>query len=241
MKFTKLMGLAAAAVFATSANAGKMVLDDFSFYSINEDTLVDGVSTVVGINNAGATTTYTLTKYESSSDAFTADATALSSVADEKGNILSYENGGSAFSKLDIDWSATDGIHPEESGTPYYDISMWEGFYLDVIFADATLLFSASITDIYGNMVSLSDSVAETINGEIVFIDFDLFSGDAAMNLSRVDSVMISFGGAYDAFTNPNGGLDVTLAEVGLIPEPAMLAVFGLGLVGLGMSRRRKA
>jgi PEP-CTERM motif len=42
------------------------------------------------------------------------------------------------------------------------------------------------------------------------------------------------------SFTGPND-YDLTLDNIGLVPEPASITLMGLGIFGLGMARRRKA
>lgn len=246
MKFTKLLGLAAAAVFATSANANKLVLDDFTYYDYDETaaTLEDALasltpadnawvsynmvigSTVVpdnlvdvaGVNKAFATTTYTLTPD-------TGSQFANSSIVNGE---MSFSNSSQSTSTLQIDYELTEIFHGDS-----IDFSAWDAFYIDVVFADAQLGFDLIVTDLWGTTVTLEGDLEETIAApETVTIGFGNFAGIDFSNIVSVSAILDATG---------TGAIDVTLSEVGLIPEPAMLAVFGLGLVGLGMSRRRKA
>ena len=61
---------------------------------------------------------------------------------------------------------------------------------------------------------------------------------------SAADTIPGEVGGhRYGWFTNVDvtGGIAIDSVQVVGVPEPGMLALFGLGLVGLGIVRRRRA
>jgi hypothetical protein len=66
------------------------------------------------------------------------------------------------------------------------------------------------------------------------FADFDIFAGVVGATFSNVHGIF--------ALINTNtGATDLVVDQVGTIPEPTTLAIFGLGLLGLGVARRRNA
>jgi hypothetical protein len=89
-----------------------------------------------------------------------------------------------------------------------------------------------------------------TFNGTFTESSFGLLSGSGPDNIDFSGGVDTSFGFAASNSTNGNGytltqyydnfRLEFTPAD-SAVPEPSIIALFGLGLVGLGFARRRRS
>ena len=112
------------------------------------------------------------------------------------------------------------------------DAGVSTNFYFDVDFADVGFTLDITVTDAFSNTSTAQYVLDHTVvSSERVFLSFADFVGTA--NFSLVTNI--------DGLVNSNPGSDLILSEVGTIPEPATLAVFGLGLIGFAASRRKKS
>lgn len=238
MNLGKKVGLAALLAFGTvtAANASVVVLDTFDYtppvvLEVNAGTVVD--STVRDdINVFDADVRYTLS-YVSGPSALDSSAVSFDNSGD---GVLSYSNDDFMVSQLTMDYSSF-------NGTPTGPIDLTVGgsmssFYFDILSSDLGFDISVTVGSNLGANLSNFTTTSSSVNSLThEMIDFSSFAAVGAFG--DVDFTVVDF--VSILLTTTEVGSDLTITEFGLtsVPEPTSLAIFGLGLVGFALSRKK--
>ncbi len=95
--------------------------------------------------------------------------------------------------------------------------------------------------DVYDSVLGLLFSTsAPTDDGSNTGNNYDLAFADAKWSSGSIALSAGSYSITGITTSSPYGGGDGALQVVSAVPNPATLALFGLGLAGLGWSRRKK-
>jgi hypothetical protein len=226
MKKLKVLLGALSMLTLSAANAGTLVLDSFNYDPALQLSVDSGAGNSVSTGSvisveSGADADYTLTYLASGSGFDTARANFGSS------GQLKYSEESGVNGKLDIEYSIA-------GGAVTLDFSGYDAFYFDVISIDGNGGFEVllTLTDSDGTQISASYTITAIGTFIASFDDMMADADYADFDFSLVKSALTNI-------TSAGNDDDFALGEVGLVPEPSALAILGLGLIGLGLRRRK--
>ncbi|MBA6328706.1 PEP-CTERM sorting domain-containing protein [Colwellia sp. MB02u-6] len=212
-----------------------LVLDDFD-YTPDPD-----IDLVVDVNNISDTT------QRNNINAFSGDVVYelnyIDGVANTETSAVTFTPGNMALSN-DATMKSSLLITYSEIFAPGFtpaDFSSFDGFYYDLVSSDlgfSILVTVGSGTGTQTSTFGANSGVLAVVDGptrtNVLFSSFVAGIGGGA-NFAAIDYVSL-------LLTSDLEAVDVVFSEFGVknVPEPASLAIFGLGLIGLAFSARKK-
>lgn len=245
-------GLAMAGLLSAGISAQAAVIDDFSTDQtfLEDDTLADGgvSSSVVGPGIIGGERDLFVELLASPDPANSNVSFGVSA------NRLSYNSDPEVDSTGEVQWDGVDGSPNLAFGLGNIDLSAaGNAFKVDVIFSDADFFFDVGAwTDGTNEFSVIRLQAIATTTGASFTIPFTAFSNCAATNVTcgSGDTTPVDFSmlNAINLVVNPLGAgtasqrlaIDFTIDSITTVPEPATLALFGAGLLGIGAATRRQ-
>ncbi|MGR5522240.1 PEP-CTERM sorting domain-containing protein [Vibrio sp. PNB22_4_2] len=152
---------------------------------------------------------------------------------------LSYETGSGVIAegKIQYDGDDNDAENIDIDGLGSVDLTANGGdaFLLDVIDTDLGFTFGVQVWSNAGADTAFFEYTASGATSGLAALAFSDFVGVDFTDVSAIEFTINTQGAEGQA------DIDFSIGSVVSVPEPASIAFFGAGLLGLGLLRRRKS
>jgi len=228
LNLKKIIAASALTIAAVLPAKAGFVLDSFDYFEVPiptpfilqlDNNTVNGTvdsSADTFFSVSGSNVFYSLENLENDAPLFS--ETSVLSVGNGK---LKYSEDDGVDSELTIVYTA-----PVELDLA----SLGSAFYFDVLTADAGIVITLTVNSSSGASTATVSIPNAIVSATQLMVQFSEFSGFADFSMLTDLTVLI---------TSPGAATDFSLAEAGVVPEPSALVILGLGLIGLGLRRRK--